>query len=91
MLDGSMANWTKGIAKHAKPWHEEHMEYNGMSWGMVNQSGKHCSYLMMQSMSKSKEEKKIIMPKASAPWKLMSTSMWCMVFGDMLNFLLLRI
>jgi hypothetical protein len=43
------------------------MEYNGMSWGMVNQNGKHCSYLMMQSMSKSKEEEKKVMPNASAP------------------------
>ncbi len=38
-----------------------------MSWGMVNQNGKHCSYLMMQSMSKSKEEEKKVMPNASAP------------------------
>jgi len=39
------------------------MEYNGMDWGVVNQHGKYCSYLMMQSMSKLKEEEKIIMPK----------------------------
>jgi hypothetical protein len=51
----------KGYAKHVKPQHEEHMEYNGMSWGLVNQNGNHSSYLMMQSMSKSKEEEKIIM------------------------------
>jgi hypothetical protein len=49
------------------------MEYNGMSWGMVNQDGKHWSYLMMQSMSKSKEEEKIVMLKASTPRKLMIT------------------
>jgi len=39
------------------------MEY-GMTWGMVNQDGNYCWYLMMQSMSKSKEEEKIVMPKA---------------------------
>jgi hypothetical protein len=37
----------KGYAKHVKFLHEEHMEYNGMSWGMVNQNGNHSSYLMM--------------------------------------------
>ncbi len=37
----------KGYAKHVKPQHEEHMEYNGMSWGLVNQNGNHSSYLMM--------------------------------------------
>jgi len=42
-------------------------------------------------MSKSKEEEKIVMLKASAPWKLMITYVWCMMFGDMLNSLLLRI
>ncbi len=62
-----------------------------MSWGMVNQNGKHCSYLMMQSMSKSKEEEKIIVAKALAPQKLMTTCVWCMMFGDVPNLLLLRI
>jgi hypothetical protein len=57
----------KGHAKHVKLRHEEHMEYNGMSWGVVNQDGNHCSYLMMQSMSKLKEEGKIVMPKALTP------------------------
>jgi hypothetical protein len=28
----------KGYTKHVKPRHKEHMEYNGMSWGMVNQT-----------------------------------------------------
>ncbi len=37
----------KGYTKDVKPQHEEHMEYNGMSWGLVNQNGNHCSYLMM--------------------------------------------
>jgi hypothetical protein len=81
----------KGYTKHVKPRHKEHMEYNGMSWGMVNQNGNHCSYLMMQSMSKLKEQKKIIMRKASTPSKLMTTCAECMMFGDMPNLLLLRI
>jgi len=67
------------------------MEYNGLSWGVVNQNGKHCSYLMMQSMSKSKEEEEIVMPKALAPQKLTTTYVWCMMFGDVLNSFLLRI
>ncbi len=62
-----------------------------MSWGVVNQDGKHCSYLMMQSMSKSEEEEKIVMLKALAPRKLMTTCVWCMMFGDVLNLFLLRI
>jgi hypothetical protein len=62
-----------------------------MSWGVVNQDGKHCSYLMMQSMSKSKEEEKIVMPKASAPRKLMIICVRCMMFGDVLNLFLLGI
>ncbi len=45
----------------------------------------------MQSMSKSKKEEKTIMPKALAPWKLMIACVRCMMFGDMLNFLLLCI
>jgi hypothetical protein len=32
----------KGYTKHVKPQHGEHMEYDGMSKGMVNQDGKHC-------------------------------------------------
>jgi len=31
----------KGCTKHAEPQHREHMEYDGMSRGMVNQGGKH--------------------------------------------------
>jgi len=41
---------------------------------------------MMQSMSKSKEEKKIMMQKASAPQKLMTTCVGCMMFGDVANY-----
>jgi len=81
----------KGYAKHVKPRHEEHMEYNGMNWGVVNQNGNHCSYLMMQSMSKSKEENKIIMWKASRPQRLMTTCVGCMMFGDVPNLPLLCI
>jgi hypothetical protein len=81
----------KGYTKHVKPRHKDHMEYNGMSWGMVNQNGNHCSYLMMQSMSKSKEEEKIIMSKALAPRKLMTTCVRCTMFGDVPNLLLLGI
>ncbi len=44
----------------------------------------------MQSMSKPNEEK-TIMQKALTPWKLMITYVWCMMFGDVLNLLLLRI
>jgi hypothetical protein len=31
------------------------------------------------------------MQKALTPWKLMITYVWCMMFGDVLNLLLLRI
>jgi hypothetical protein len=44
----------------------------------------------MQSMSKSKEEK-IVMPKASTPWKLMIACVWCIMYGDKLNLLLLHL
>ncbi len=54
----------KGCAKHIEPQHKEHMEYDGMNKGVVNQDGRHWSYLMMLSMSKLKEEK-MIMLKAS--------------------------
>ncbi len=81
----------KGYTKDVKPPHKEHMEYNGMSWGLINQSGNHSSYLMMQSMLKSKEEEKIIMSKASTPRKLMTTCVWCMMFGDVPNLFLLCI
>jgi len=37
----------KGFIKHTKLWHEKHMEYDGMSRGVVNQDGKHQWYLMM--------------------------------------------
>jgi hypothetical protein len=50
------------------------MEYNGMSWGMVNQDGKHCSCFMMQSMSKLKEEEKIVMSEASTVMDRLQTS-----------------
>jgi hypothetical protein len=81
----------KRYAKHVKPQHEEHMEYNNMSWGVVNKNGNHCSYLLMQSMSKSKEKEKIIMRKALAPRKLMTTFVGCMMFSDVPNLFLLRI
>ncbi len=42
-----------------------------MNVGIVNQDGKHQRYLMMQSMSKLKKEEKMVMLKASAPWKSM--------------------
>jgi hypothetical protein len=38
-----------------------------------------------------KKEEKTLMLKALAPWKLMIACVWCMMFGDMLNLLLLRI
>lgn len=44
---------------------------------------------MMQSMSKLKKEEKKVMPKASAPQKLMTTCVQCMMDGDVLNLLLL--
>jgi hypothetical protein len=31
----------KGCTNHVEPRHKEHMEYDGMSMGMVNQGGKH--------------------------------------------------
>jgi hypothetical protein len=43
---------------------------------------------MMQSMSKSKEEKTVML-KASTPRKLMITCVRCMMYGDILNLLLL--
>jgi hypothetical protein len=48
----------KGCAKHAEPWHGDHMECDDMSGDVVNQDGKHQWYLMMQSMSKSKRRKR---------------------------------
>ncbi len=42
-------------------------------------------------MSKLKKEKKMIMPKASAPRKLMITCVQCMMLGDVLNLLLVRV
>jgi hypothetical protein len=45
----------RGCAKHAEPEHTEHMEYDGMSKGMVHQGGKHWWYIIMQSTSKAKE------------------------------------
>jgi hypothetical protein len=42
-------------------------------------------------MSKSKKEEKMIMLKASATQKLMTTCVWCMMSSDVLNFFLLRI
>jgi hypothetical protein len=81
----------KGCVKYVEFWHEEHMEYDVMSRGMVNQDGKHWWYLMMQSMSKLKKEEMMVMLKASTPWKLMIVCVWCMMFGDMLNMFPLRI
>jgi len=31
----------RGCTKHTKPQHEQHMEYDGMNGGMVNQGGKY--------------------------------------------------
>jgi hypothetical protein len=42
-------------------------------------------------MPKLKKEEKTITLKASTPWKLMNAYVWCMIFGDMLNLLMLRI
>jgi hypothetical protein len=56
----------KGCAKHTKPWCGEHMEYDGMSGSVVYQDGKHQWYLLMQSMSKCKEEKTVML-KTLAP------------------------
>jgi hypothetical protein len=41
-------------------------------------------------MSKPKKEEKTIMLKALAPQKLMTTYVSCMMFGDMLNLVLLN-
>jgi hypothetical protein len=85
--------WTelKGCANHAKLWHEKHMKYDGMSKGVVNQDGKHLWYLKMQSMSKLKNDEKMIMFKALTPQKLMTTCVQCMMPSDVLNLLLLHI
>ncbi len=72
----------KGYVKHVKSRHEEHMEYDGMRKGMLNSDGKHCWYLMMQSMSKLKKEAKIVMPKTSTPQKLMIACARCTMFVD---------
>ncbi len=42
-------------------------------------------------MSNLKKEEKMIMPKALTPQKLMTTCVQCMMFGDMLNLLLLHV
>ncbi len=81
----------KGCIKHVEPQHKEHMECDGMNKDVVNRDGKHWWYLMMQSMSKSKKEKKMVMPKASAPQKLMTAYVRCMMFRDVLNLFLLCI
>ncbi len=60
----------KGCATHVKLQHRKHMEYDGMNGGVVNQDGTHWWYLMMQSMSKLKEEKTVML-RALAPQKLM--------------------
>jgi len=67
------------------------MEYDGINKGVVNQDGKHRLYLLMQSMSKSNKEEKMVMSKALTLWKLMIAYVWCMMFSDVLNLLLLRI
>jgi hypothetical protein len=56
----------KGCTNHTKPWCGEHMEYDGMSGNVVYQDGKHQWYLLMQSMSKFKEEKTVML-KTLAP------------------------
>jgi hypothetical protein len=55
----------KGCAKHIEPWHKEHTECDDMSEDVVNQDGKHQWYLMMQFMSKPKNEENMVMSKAS--------------------------
>jgi hypothetical protein len=84
-------NELKGCAKHVKLWHIKHMKYDGMNKGVVNQDEKHWWYFKMQSMSKLKNEEKMIMSKALTPWKLMTTCVQCMMPIDVLNLLLLRI
>jgi len=42
-------------------------------------------------MSMSKKDEKTVMSKALAPRKLMIACVWCMMFSDMLNLLLLCI
>jgi len=76
--------------KHVELWHGEHVEYDGMSAGVINQNGKDQWYLMMQSMSKLKKEEKTVMLKALAPRKLMIVCVWCMLYGDVLNLFLLH-
>ncbi len=78
------------MCKHIELRYKEHMWYDGMSGGMVNQDGKNRWYLMMQSMSKPRKKEKT-MPKALASRKLMIASMWCMMFNDVLNLLILDI
>jgi hypothetical protein len=46
---------------------------------------------MMQSMSKPNKEEKMVMSKASAPQKLMTAYVRCMMSNDMLNLLFDRI
>jgi hypothetical protein len=46
---------------------------------------------MMQSMSKLKEEEKMVMSKALAPQKLMTACVGCMMSNDVLNMFLLCI
>jgi hypothetical protein len=45
----------------------------------------------MQSMSKPNKEEKMVMSKASAPQKLMTAYVRCMMSNDMLNLLFDRI
>ncbi len=81
----------KGCTKHVELQHKEHMEYDGMNKDVVNQNEKHPWYLMMQSMSKLKKEKKMEMSKALTPQKLMTTYVRCIMSNDVLNLLLLCI
>ncbi len=81
----------KGCAKHVERRYRKHMECDGMSGDVINQDGKYWWYLMMQSMSKSKEEEKTVMSKALAPRKLMISCVGCMMSSDVLNLLLLCI
>jgi hypothetical protein len=36
MLGGLVVIWTKGYARHVEYQYEEHMEYGGMNWAMIN-------------------------------------------------------
>ncbi len=54
-----------GYTRHVAHWHEEDMEYGGMSMGVKNPNEKHWWFLLLESMHKQEKEEKSIMPKAS--------------------------